>query len=443
MMALKQLKNNSHIIIKPADKGSAVVIMDREQYKWEAQRQLNNPKHYKKLQGPIFYETITMVNQILEQMYTEGFINQKQKQYLLGSMDPRPRRFYLLPKIHKDPAKWSKPFEIPPGRPIVSDCNSDTYQTAEFIEYYLNPISVKHPSYIKDMYDFLEKIKKLHLPTNCILFTIDIDSLYTNIETKSGIETIKKYLNKFPDPKRPDSHLIKLLEINLTRNDFEFDNEYYLQISGTAMGKRFAPSYANIFMADWEESALAKAPLKPLHYYRFLDDIWGTWTHSRADFDHFIEFLDNHHPSIKVKYTVDENSINFLDVTTFKGTNFTTTGKFDFKVYFKETDTHALLWKNSFHPRHTYKGLICSQLLHFHRICSQKQDFEEATSILFRALRHREYSRSFLRNIRKTFLDPKTGSDENEPNLIPLITTYSKQSELDANSEKKLCPIFR
>lgn len=249
-MALKQLKNNSHIIIKPADKGSAVVIMDREQYKWEAQRQLNNPKHYKKLQGPIFYETITMVNQILEQMYTEGFINQKQKQYLLGSMDPRPRRFYLLPKIHKDPAKWSKPFEIPPGRPIVSDCNSDTYQTAEFIEYYLNPISVKHPSYIKDMYDFLEKIKKLHLPTNCILFTIDIDSLYTNIETKSGIEIIKKYLNKFPDPKRPDSHLIKLLEINLTKNDFEFDNEYYLQISGTAVGKRFAPSYANIFMVD-------------------------------------------------------------------------------------------------------------------------------------------------------------------------------------------------
>jgi hypothetical protein len=46
--AIKELQNLVHkIIIKPADKGSAVVVLDRETYIQEAHRQLNNPKFYK------------------------------------------------------------------------------------------------------------------------------------------------------------------------------------------------------------------------------------------------------------------------------------------------------------------------------------------------------------------------------------------------------------
>jgi len=62
-------------------------------------------------------------------------------------------------------------------------------------------------------------------------------------------------MEKCPDSKIPDEYILKLLEINLTKNDFEFDSKFYLQDKGTAMDKKFAPSYANIFMADWEESA--------------------------------------------------------------------------------------------------------------------------------------------------------------------------------------------
>lgn len=68
----------------------------------------------------------------------------------MGDTVPRARLFYMLPKIHKDPAKWSKPHKIPPGRPIVSDCSSETYRTAEYVDHFLNPLSTTHPSYIKD-----------------------------------------------------------------------------------------------------------------------------------------------------------------------------------------------------------------------------------------------------------------------------------------------------
>lgn len=148
--ALKELINNRNIILKPADKGSAIVIMDREDYVWEANRQLSKVEHYKKLDKPIFPDTIPLITNIIHDMYNQKYIDPKQKTYLLETIGERPRVFYLLPKIHKESENWSVPHKIPPGRPIVSDCSSDTYRIAEFIEYHLNPISNKHPSYIKD-----------------------------------------------------------------------------------------------------------------------------------------------------------------------------------------------------------------------------------------------------------------------------------------------------
>ena len=39
-------------------------------------------------------------------------------------------------------------------------------------------------------------------------------------------------------------------------------------------GKKFAPNYANIFMAKWESEALDKYPKKPQCYFGYLDDIF-------------------------------------------------------------------------------------------------------------------------------------------------------------------------
>lgn len=83
---------------------------------------------------------------------------------------------------------------------------------------------------------------------------------------------------------RPDAEILQLLEICLTNNDFQFDNKAYLQMEGTAMGQRYALSYANIYMSEWERVALAKCPLQPVFYLRFLDDIIGVWVHGEEAF---------------------------------------------------------------------------------------------------------------------------------------------------------------
>lgn len=185
--ALKDLSNKD-LIIKPADKGNMVVIQDRFQYLWEANKQLSNQEYCKKLNKPIYQETRPMIKEIIDRLHQKGYITKKQGKYLTGPDEPRPRQFYLLPKIHKNPEEWSWPHRIPPGRPIVSDCSSETYHTAEFIDFFLNPLSIIHPSYIKDTFDFIDKIRKIKIPTEAYLFTMDIKNLYTNIDVQQGLE---------------------------------------------------------------------------------------------------------------------------------------------------------------------------------------------------------------------------------------------------------------
>lgn len=49
---------------------------------------------------------------------------------------PRPRFFYLLPKIHKPPTDWPIPGKCPLGRPIISDCGSESYRSAEYLDHF-------------------------------------------------------------------------------------------------------------------------------------------------------------------------------------------------------------------------------------------------------------------------------------------------------------------
>lgn len=432
--SLETLRRLPSIVIKPADKGSAMVIMDRTDYVHEAQRQLQDPTYYQPLEQPLYPQTANRIHDILNQLLVSKSITRSQFIYLKGQSPPRPRYFYLLPKIHKPPETWTIPHRVPPGRPIVSDCGSESYGSAEFLDHYLNPLSNRHPSYVKDTNDFVQKVRSLTLKDPCFLFSMDVESLYTNIDTDKGMQAVKRILSSFPDPLRPDELLLELLHINLTCNDFVFNGQYFLQIKGTAMGKRFSPAYANIYMADWETSVFQKCPKLPLIYLRYLDDIWGIWTHSEAEFETFVGILNQHHESINLKPVLHQTEINFLDTTVFKGPEFESTGKLDVKVFFKETDSHALLHKSSFHPKHTFRGILRSQLLRFRRICTRSTNRREATRILFKALRNRGYSRSFLRNTAKLSHSKDSGPplqdppDQTDSPLIPIVSIYSSSA---------------
>lgn len=75
--ALQALTNNRDLIIKPTDKGSLVVIQDRFQYLWEGNKQLANQEYYKKLDKPIYHETIPMIKKIVDRLWQQNYIRNK------------------------------------------------------------------------------------------------------------------------------------------------------------------------------------------------------------------------------------------------------------------------------------------------------------------------------------------------------------------------------
>ena len=88
------------IIIKPADKGSAVVIQDLVDYIQEGERQLSDPKFYVETPYDLTELHQELINNLIEYMETSGQVSKKCANYLRIST-PRTPQLYLLPKVHK------------------------------------------------------------------------------------------------------------------------------------------------------------------------------------------------------------------------------------------------------------------------------------------------------------------------------------------------------
>ena len=424
--ALRELQNNDDIVIKPADKGSCTVVMDKSAYVNEVRRQLDNTEYYRKLDGPIYQENVPQINDILDEMTTGDFITDKQLYFLRASHTDRRRIFYVLPKIHKPRLKWPQP-NMPDGRPIVSDCGSESYRVSQFIDSFIRPISMLHPSYLKDTYDFVSKIRNQRIPKGSFLVTGDVTALYTNMRFDRTLETVRTALQKHPDPKRPDDLLLKLLDITMRNNDFEFDGETYLQICGMAMGKTYAPGLADIYMEEFDEKAHLYHILLHL-YFRFLDDIFFIWTGSEDDLRLFESYLNSLIPGIKITLHWSTESVDFLDTTVYRHhTDDDSEDVLYTRVFFKETDTHQLLHKSSFHPRHTARGVLKSQLLRFKRLSSTKIDFDNTCGILFHALSKRNYSRSLMRKMKRDIWQLNSDSTivSVSTSLLPIVVPYN------------------
>ena len=115
----------------------------------------------------------------------------------------------------------------------------------QFVDYHLRPLVENLPSFIKDTTSFITKLQSLkNIPEGTLLVTLDVSSLYTNIPHQEGIEVCTEALNTRIIQQSPTEDLAELINQILTKNNFEFGDQHFLQVHGTGMGTRMAPSYA-------------------------------------------------------------------------------------------------------------------------------------------------------------------------------------------------------
>ena len=211
----------------------------------EGERQLQNEQFYEETETDLTGEVIHRVNLFVNNMLQRGQITQNTSTYLTTDID-KTQQFYLLPKIHKD-------MHNPPGRPVVSGSGGPTEKISQFVDHFIGPLVPLSRSYIRDSTHMINIFKNFKIIPHMLLCTLDITSLYTNIPHSESVQAIKEFLaiqrdiNALPH----NSYIIELLQVVLTNNYFDFNGKHYHQKSGTSMGTKLAPSYANLFMTKF------------------------------------------------------------------------------------------------------------------------------------------------------------------------------------------------
>ena len=178
-----------------------------------------------------------------------------------------PPKFYGLPRIHKTGN---------PLMPIISSRGSVTYGVAKVISKVLKPLVGKSPHHIQSTGDFVSKTKRLTLQTGECLSSYDVTSLFTSVPIDPTLNIIKDLLEK--DERLNDrtvlsvQNIMELLGFCLYNTYFSFQNKFYEQVEGAAMGSPVSPIVANLYMEYFEEKVLTSAANPP----RYGIGLWMT-----------------------------------------------------------------------------------------------------------------------------------------------------------------------
>ena len=217
----------------------------------------------------------------------------------------------------------------------------------------------------------------------------------------------------------------------LRSNEFQFEENNYIQKEGTAIGSKVGKNYACTYMGRWEkevcEEAERRMGKKPKWWKRFVDDVFGIWKGSKEEFLQFVEICNSNEDRIKVTYEICEEEAIFLDVKVVRKEG----GEVKTELYIKPTDRTRYLHKDSDHPRHVKEGIAKGQARRLRRICSEEEDYWKFAEMTKKKMISRGYGEQQVsRQMREAFkMDRedalKRVERRKDDNRINFVTTHS------------------
>ena len=268
-----------------------------------------------------------------------------------------PPRFYGLPKIHK---------QNTPLRPIVSSIDSITYNCAKYLAEILAPLAGKTEHHIKNSQHLAETVKTLRVENDEVLHSYDVSALFTSVPVDQALRVISDRLHADTTlcsrtTLSPGS-IVRLLDECLNCTYFCYNEQFYLQIHGAAMGSPVSPLICNLYMEHFEQEALSTSSHTPGWWFRYVDD-----THLKQKKDQlapFTEHINSIDPYIKFTSEPESNgALPFLDTLTQRKED----GSLKVTIYRKPTHTDQYLSFQSNHPLEHKLGVV--RTLHHRADC--------------------------------------------------------------------------
>lgn len=410
---LNELLLDRSITIKPADKNLGLAFVDTSWYNSELKRMLSDTITYQRCQ-PTFtqqgkqipFSVDKLKDSLLSQLRKlaarhsatlEEWFPEYGKQLTTFLTDKVSKasssipNIYLLIKVHKPKGLC--------GRPIVPCTKWLTTPASVLADFLLQDIvkQAQIPWIVKDTKSLIVDIESSPLSMRAGIFvTADIASLYTNIDTKLGLELIRKFLLEQKVAHDRIMLIMQLLELVMNNAYLSFRQTLYHQIDGTAMGTAAAPIYANIIVYMLERDLVTEFQQRGvLHFYRrYLDDIFAFIEASAAA--EFIRRMNELHKKLVFEFVTDPNEASFLDLLLFKGKRFQAEGIFDMRVHQKKMNLYLYIPFDSHHTPAAKRSFIQTELMRYIRNSSDMQDYLQLKQLFFQRLRARGYPSLFL-----------------------------------------------
>ena len=246
-------------------------------------------------------------------------------------------RAFGLVKVHK------KNFPI---RLIINTKDTSTHRLGSYINKLLKKdanVSEFLRFCVENSYLAKNAISRVKLDPTDKLYSLDVESMYTNIPVDNVIKFLEEYLVIFNDHTgNKKSFIIRAIGICLSVTIFKFNGKFYAQKNGLAMGNPLSPVIANIFMCQIDK--LQNFDIRPKIMLRYLDDYFVISKLTIRQMSLSINKINNSFPTIKLTTEKEQdNSLSFLDLKLIKSE-----GKIKTRIFRKTTCKNFLLNFNSY-----------------------------------------------------------------------------------------------
>ena len=138
---------------------------------------------------------------------------------------------------------------------------------AKVIAKVIKPLVGKLPHHIQSTSDFVSKVREVTLlPREC-LSSYNVTALFTSVPTDPDVNIIKDLLEKYETLSNRSilsvQNITELLGFCLHNTYCSFQNKFYEQVKGTAIGLPVSPIVANLYMEHFEGEVLRSASHPP------------------------------------------------------------------------------------------------------------------------------------------------------------------------------------
>ena len=414
--ALRTLKKDSSIVIQPADKGNATVIMDRSSYEEKLDSLLSDNSIYEKLKRDPTKCTERNMNRMLLRLKNEGKFPDA-VYYKLRSTDAVCSRIYGLPKIHKDGI---------PLRPIVSFVNSPTYNLSKYLCRILSPLLESSDVDVTSTFDFVEFLQTIKWRQGDVMISCDVQSLFTCVPVELAVSVAEERLHDHLQDNclLSVSDIITLLRFCLNSSEFCSKGLFYRQKFGCPMGSPVSVIVANLVMQHIENKILSNNFCDVLFWRRYVDDAWAIIPEQNVV--RFVDFINTIEDSIK--FTVEREdhnlSLPFLDILISRNP---VDCSFKISLFSKPTQSNRYLQFSSHNPM-SHKRTVVKCLTKRSTLISSDDDVSKfQTGHVLNALLENGYPYHF---IRKNVFSRNHVTRDRHDNVCSVCLPYvSKTSE--------------